>query len=77
MTRCRRLSQGATLLTIYFLFKFWYNYTLNRKDNMSKTKQYLQDFAGKLAQSMMKNGTNWQKMFGTNSLPFNASTNKD
>ena len=76
MTRCRRLSQGATLLTIYFLFKFWYNYTLNRKDNMSKTKQYLQDFAGKLAQSMMKNGTNWQKMFGTNSLPFNASTNK-
>ena len=43
---------------------------------MSKTKQYLQDFAGRLAQSMMKNGTNWQKMFGTNSLPFNASTNK-
>ena len=27
MTRCRRLFQGATLLTIYFLFEIWYNYT--------------------------------------------------
>ena len=27
MTNCRTLFQGATLLTIYFLFKFWYNYT--------------------------------------------------
>ena len=43
---------------------------------MSKTKQYLQDFAGKVAQAMMKNGSNWQKMFGKNSMPFNASTNK-
>ena len=41
---------------------------------MSKTKQYLQDFAGKVAQAMMKNGSNWQKMFGKNSMPFNAST---
>jgi len=43
---------------------------------MSKTKQYLQDFAGTLAQAMIKNGSNWQKMFGENSLPFNSSTNK-
>jgi len=76
MTRCRRLSQGATLLTIYFLFEFWYNYTINRKDNMSKTKQYLQEFAGTLAQAMIKNGTNWDCIFKRNSMPVNASTNK-
>jgi len=55
---------------------FWYNFTNLTKDNMSKTKQYLQDFAGTLAQAMIKNGSNWQKMFGENSLPFNSSTNK-
>ena len=43
---------------------------------MSKTKQYLQDFAGTLAQAMIKNGTNWDCIFKRNSMPVNASTNK-
>ena len=43
---------------------------------MSKTKQYLQDFAGNLAQAMVKNGTNWDCIFKRNSMPVNASTNK-
>ena len=43
---------------------------------MSKTKQYLQDFAGNLAQAMIKNGTNWDCIFKRNSMPVNASTNK-
>ena len=43
---------------------------------MSKTKQYLQDFASNLAQAMTKNGTNWDCIFKRNSMPVNASTNK-
>ena len=43
---------------------------------MSKTKKYLQDFAGTLAQAMIKNGTNWDCIFKRNSMPVNASTNK-
>ena len=43
---------------------------------MSKTKKYLQDFAGNLAQAMIKNGTNWDCIFKRNSMPVNASTNK-
>jgi len=43
---------------------------------MSKTKKYLQDFAGNLAQAMVKNGTNWDCIFKRNSMPVNASTNK-
>ena len=43
---------------------------------MSKTKKYLQDFAGNLAQAMIKNGSNWDCIFKRNSMPVNASTNK-
>jgi len=43
---------------------------------MSKTKKYLEDFAGNLAQAMIKNGTNWDCIFKRNSMPVNASTNK-
>ena len=37
---------------------------------MSKTKKYLQDFAGNLAQAMIKNGTNWDCIFKRNSMPY-------
>jgi antirestriction protein ArdC len=43
---------------------------------MSKTKKYLQDFAGNLASAMVKNGSKWDCIFKRGSMPINASTNK-